>query len=134
MATSTVEIKNCRTLKQVTVGDTLVLRPLGNAAHGGMGAIQVTVTKIARKYFYVRTKWCVEYKFPIDGGQFYDQDSNYGYIPYPSKEAYDEDTKADRMLSEIRKYFLSLNSTKLPNTAIQDIYRILVDAGELTVK
>ena len=122
----TVKIINCRTLSQVSVGDNLVLRPLGNAAYAkNTAGVPVKVTRIARKYFYAENPYGGEYKFPIDGGRFYDYDSNYGYLPYPSQEAFDEDTETDRMLIEIRQYFRNTYRDNISSETIREIYRLI---------
>ena len=128
----TAAVKNCKTLASVSVGDRIYLRPLGNAARSRNSAgFYATVTKIARKYFYAETDGGFEYKFPIDGGEFYDYDQNYGYLPYPSKEAFDDDTETDRQFNVVRKYFSHTYRVDISREAIREIYALLEKEGVL---
>ena len=127
-----IEIKNCMTLKSVEVGDTVYMRPTGNARfwHSKEKLVRGIVTKIGRKYFMVDRgidgirNQCVE-RFTIDGAECVNDD-NYGYILYSSEEEFARDTERDQMFSEIRKYFGQSFRKKDPSyDAISKIYQIM---------
>lgn len=131
-----MEVKNCRTLSAIEVGQEIYLKPVRNAARtSGQPMIKGYVTKIARKYFYVALgiPGGSEHRFTLDGGNGMDADRTYGYIPYQSREVYDADVRYNGLMLQIRKYF---NSTYAPTTwpsmdAVEQIYDILVKDGKL---
>lgn len=131
-----MEVKNCRTLKSIEVGQEIYLKPQGNAKRYSGGAmIKGYVTRIARKYFYVALgiPGGSEHRFTIDGGDGYDHDNNYGYIPYQSKEIYNADVRYNSQMLEIRKYFSGIYSpSNWPSMdAVEKIYDILVQDGKI---
>lgn len=104
-----MEIKNCKTLQSVEVGQTIYLKPLGNAKRRVTTdeLIKAEVTKVAKKYFYVKGPgiWGGEHRFTIDGADGYDHDNNYGYMPYESLEVYEKEARYDSRMQDLQKYF-----------------------------
>lgn len=131
-----MEVKNCRTLQNVEVGQEIYLKPIRNAARTtGQPMIKGYVTRIARKYFYVALgiPSGSEHRFTIDGGDGMDADRTYGYIPYQSKEIYNADVRYNSQMLEIRKYFSGIYSpSNWPSmVAVDQIYDILVRDGKI---
>lgn len=131
-----MEVKNCRTIHTIEVGQEIYLKPTGNAKSYYAGSmIKGYITRIARKYFYVALgiPSGSEHRFTIDGGDGYDHDNNYGYIPYQSREVYDADVQYNSRMLQIRKYFNSVYSpSNWPSMeAVEQIYTILVRDGKV---
>ena len=132
-------IQNCKTLKAVEIGETVYMRPTGNARfwHGTqIPYVTGIVTKIGRKYFTVNRgrdgiHGGTEEKFTIDGAQCVNDD-NYGYILYGSKEAFERDAERERKLCEIKTYFChSIGVKALSYEGVCKVYDILKEEGLL---
>ena len=131
-----MEVKNCRTIHTIEIGQEIYLKPQGNAKRYSGGAmIKGYVTRIARKYFYVALgiPSGSEHRFTLDGGDGMDADRTYGYIPYQSREVYDADVRYNSQMLQIRKYFTSTYSpSSWPSMeAVEQIYDILVRDGKI---
>lgn len=116
----------------VKVGQTVYLYPYGNAKYRYKEnkAIQATVTKVARKYFYVMrdgfSRACMEEAFNLDDFSYYDkQQSNGGYYIFPDKESLCEELAHDAMRREIFHYFSS-PLKDLTHSQVKQIYDILI--------
>lgn len=132
-----MEVKNCRTIQSVEVGQTIYLKPVGNAqrVRGDTSILEATVTKVGKKYFYVEGAgiWGREHRFTVDGGDGYDHDRNYGYVPYESLTAYKADLRYNEKMLQLRKYFSSTYTpTSWPSMeAVEKIWEILAAEGKL---
>ena len=132
-----MEVKNCKNLEFVEVGQTIFLSPAGNFArrYPKNTLIEAVVTKIEKKYFYLKSqtdKFVETYQFPLDGGNTYDHDSNSGYNVFSSREKFMKDAELTRRKTEISAYFnRSAYCGIISEDAVNRIYDILESEGVL---
>ena len=113
----------------IEVGQNVVLRPTGNNRRGWDGnPVPGLITKIARKYFYVRVNgygWSnqrfLREDFSCDEGE-----RNAGYIIYESEDAFNRDTEYGEMMKEVRKFFSGFGTNRVSYDALKQIYELLL--------
>lgn len=117
------------------VGMPVYMKPEGNLLRGWDGnAVIGTITKIARKYFYVTVSQTNrEVRFLLDGYSCADPDYlNAGYIVYPSEKAFQMDREYEKMLREVRRYFAAdyLSERHLSYDEVKQVHTLITDKGE----
>ena len=130
---------------QVEVGQRLYIDPFGNEARRQKGEpIAATVTKIGRRYFYIRPDvgYCGvdELKIEIGATYFHDFTLNSGGCLYPSLDALADARKYSEVLETIREALNAIwmntmtsnpNHTTLPLDKLLQIRDLLVESGLL---
>lgn len=128
-----MEIKNCRTIRNVEIGQEIYLKPVGNARRfSSKTMLKAYVTRLGKKYFYaaIGSPKGNEHRFTVDGGNGYDIENNYGYVPYESEDAYRADVRYNNRMLRIKAYFRDGFSYEWPPMEIVDkIWDILVESG-----
>ncbi len=120
-------------IPQVPPG-TVYLQPTGNAARFWDGEPLVgKVVKQARKYFYVTFNRATE-RFPVkvafDTYTVRDENSNEGYLVYPSLEEFTAEQERLAKLKRIREAFLFQN-VRLTAAAVRSIYETMLMEGAI---
>lgn len=117
---------------EVVEGMTVFLQPTGNNERGWDGEpIRGTVSKIARKYFYVKLDERTWGEERFDRKTFIhdDGDTNGGYIIYPSRKSFERAKEGKEMLYAIRIYFGGWANSPPSYEALKQIYKILHEEG-----
>lgn len=120
----------------IKVGQLVYLVGTGNAAVKPPRLIPGTITKIARKYFYVAVEhyiWGHEAKFDKETFFCYNHDNNFGYDIYPSQEAWEQqvdyEEKLYQVLNALKRYDYELQYSSLCS-----IHDLLVQDGLIFAK
>lgn len=118
-----IDLKSCRTIKHIHLGQELILVGTGNISK--QKPKTGVVEKIGKKYFYVKVGFGSE-KFDNDTGLCIN-DYNYGYLLFESEEAYKKYKEADANYHEIYMYFHdnSFFRSKLSFEEIEKIWNII---------
>lgn len=108
------------------VGDTVYLNSQNRYSESGTYA----VTRVGRKWFYVKIRSWEEYGFSIDdwvkGNQFVGQKGDYRtYTPFESEAAYQKELRKNRMCSCISKYFSWAHNPNPTYDQLEQIMNIL---------
>jgi hypothetical protein len=118
------------TLFSITEGQLVYAIPGGNAARYKNDPIEMTVSKIGRKYFYCTCGTARTFRFDKETFRYAPtptDDENSDYTPFESLEGALYHIEANEMRTAVHSVFSSYFARdKIPDRAIEAIYNILV--------
>lgn len=112
---------------ELSVGQTVYIEPVGNAAKYGTDIIETKISKIGKKYIETE-KFGEMYKFNISDGKQKDTGYGYGYdyILYLTKQEIDDKNEREKLLRNLHYDWYSFDLTLDQLTRI----KVIIDEGK----